>query len=108
MEASASLRAPEQTLETYQRPGNRRRKISEQIEAHTGVSGMNKGRSDHSAESDYMRGYLQGTLDALQSTDAPFHPELWDCATMNLTEWRHRNGTLARRARCSLPDDIKR
>jgi hypothetical protein len=54
---------------------------------------MNKRRSDDPSKEDYMKGYLQGTLDALQSTDAPSHLEIWDCATMNLTEWLHRNGT---------------
>jgi hypothetical protein len=54
---------------------------------------MSESQSERAVESDYLRGYLQGTLDALNTNDAPSHVEPWDCATVSLAEWLRGNGT---------------
>lgn len=54
---------------------------------------MSKPQADERDESNYLKGYLQGTLDAMKSNNAPSHIEPWDCANVNLSEWLRANGT---------------
>ena len=53
---------------------------------------MSKPKADERDESNYLKGYLQGTLDAMNPDNAPSHIEPWDCATVNLSEWLRANG----------------
>jgi hypothetical protein len=54
---------------------------------------MSRLTPDKSVKSDYLRGYLQAAIDAQKTNDAPSHVELWDCATVSLTEWLQANST---------------
>ena len=54
---------------------------------------MNKPQADERDESNYLKGYLQGTLDAMKSNDALSHIEVWDYANVCLSEWLRASGT---------------
>jgi hypothetical protein len=54
---------------------------------------MSELQADERDEPNYLKGYLQGTLDAMKSNNAPSHIEPWDCANVNLSEWLRANGT---------------
>jgi hypothetical protein len=54
---------------------------------------MSELQADERDEPNYLKGYLQDTLDAMKSNNAPSHIEPWDCANVNLSEWLRANGT---------------
>lgn len=54
---------------------------------------MSKPQADERDESNYLKGYLQGTLDAMNSNDALSHIEVWDYANVCLSEWLRASET---------------